>query len=152
MKQKPYIIASGAMQVGQCVLKIIYDGKKYVIVKCKDGYQSLKRIENALNGFIRGGSNNPEGVYFHFYNYIKKNPHKDFKVDVLLESDSAYELLKLEQTELESGRNDRKFMNNQVNAYIPQWNEDTKMYGNWIPPHAVLNYNNWLKKRKSKKK
>lgn len=147
MKQKPYVIASGAMQAGQCVLKITYDGKKYIIAKGKEGYGTLKRIENSLNAFIRGGNNDPSGVYFHFFNYIKKNPHKNFVVEVLLESDSAYELLKREQTELDSGKNDRRFMNNQVNAYVPEWKDDTKMYGNWIPPHAVMNFRNWLKKR-----
>lgn len=148
MKHNPYTFASGAMQTGQCVLRITYDGKKYVIAKGKEGFATLKRIENGLNAFIRGGINNPDGVYFHFYNYIKKNPRKEFKVDVLLESDSAYELLKLEQQELDKGKKDRRFMNNQVSAYIPQWNEDTKMYGNWIPPHAVMNFRNWLNKKK----
>lgn len=147
MKEKPYTIASGAMQTGQCVLKITYDGKKYIIAKGKEGYATAKRIENSLNAFIRGGHNDPTGVYFHFFNYIKKNPHKDFKVEVLLESDSAYELLKLEQIELDKGKKDRKFMNNQVNAYIPEWKEDKQMYGNWIPGHAVMNYRNWFKKR-----
>jgi len=144
MKPKPYTIASGAMQAGSCIIKVTYNSKKYIIVKCKDAYGSLKRIESALNGFIRGGVNNPEGLYFHFYNYIKKNPHKEFKVDVLLETDNAYELLKREQIELNTGLNDRSFLNNQVFAYIPAYNDDNKAYG-WIPAHAVLNYNNWLK-------
>ncbi len=151
MKDKPYIIASGAMQAGSCVIKVTYDNKKYIIIKCKEGYASLKRIENALNAYIRGGVNNPDGLYFHFYNYIKKNPHKEFQVEVLLESASAYELLKREQTELNNGISDRRFMNNQVTAYIPAYNEDNRAYG-WIPSHAVLNFNNWYKKNKPKSK
>lgn len=143
MKQKPYVFASGAMQAGSCIVKIVYDGKKYIIVKCKMGYNSLKNIENSLNAFIRGGKNNPSGLYFHFFNYIKKHPHKNFTVKVLLESNNAYELLKLEQQELYKGINDRSFMNNQLDAYIPQYDEDNRAYG-WIPGHAVLNFNNWL--------
>lgn len=147
MKKKPYVIASGNDKHGSCVAKITYDGKKYVIVKCKEAYGSLKRIENGLNAFIRGGSNSPTGLYFYLYNYVKKHPHKDFKVEILLESDNAYELLKLEQTELDAGKKKRAFLNNQVSAYIPPYDEDNQAYG-WIPPHAVLNFNNWLKKRK----
>ena len=146
MKKRPYTIA-GPFQVGSCVVKITYDGKKYVIAKCKAAYDSIKRIENGLNAFIRGGNNNPDGLYFHLYNYVKKHPHKDFKVEILLESDNAYELLKREQIELNAGVNDRRFLNNQTYAYLPPYNEDNKAYG-WIPPHAVLNYNNWLKKNK----
>lgn len=147
MKKKPYVIASGHDKHGSCVAKITYDDKKYVIVKCKQAYGSLKRIENGLNAFIRGGTNNPNGLYFHLYNYVKKHPHKDFKVQILLESDNSYELLKLEQTELDEGRKNRAFLNNQVSAYIPPYDEVNRAYG-WIPPHAVLNFNNWLKRRK----
>jgi len=43
-------------------------------------------------------------------------------------------------------------LNNQVEAYIPAYNEEKKMYG-WIPPVAVLQFNNWLKsQRKATKK
>ena len=147
MKPKPYVRASGAMQIGSSVMKVTYDDKKYIIVKCKMAYNSLKSIENSLNAFIRGGINNPEGLYFHFFNYIKKHPHKNFKVEKLIESDNAYDLLKREQQELYNGLNDRSFMNNQVTAYIPSYNEDNKAYG-WIPAHSVLNFNNWLKKNK----
>lgn len=156
MQAKPYVFASGNMKVGSCVAKIVYDNKKYVIVKCKLAYNSLKNIENSLNAFIRGGKNNPDGLYFHFFNYIKKHPHKDFTVKVLLESDNAYELLKLEQQELYNGLSDRSFMNNQLEAYIPAYNEDNRAYG-WIPGHAVLNFRNWQAKnrppaKKAKKK
>lgn len=147
MKQRPYTIASGRMIVGSCVLKITYDGKKYVIAKCKAGYDGLKRIENGLNAFIRGGTNNPEGIYFHLYNYVKKHPNKNFHVEVLLESDSAYQLLVREQQELYIGMNDRSFLNNQTKAYIPAYNDVNMAYG-WIPGHAYMNFQNWLKKNK----
>lgn len=147
MKPKPYVFASGRMDVGSAVMKIVYDNKKYVIAKCKTAYNSLKSIENGLNAFIRGGVNNPDGIYFHFFNYIKKHPHKDFRVEVIKESDNPYELLVIEQQELYRGMFDRSFMNNQTEAYIPAYNEDNQAYG-WIPAHAVLNFNNWLKKNK----
>lgn len=146
MKPKPYVIA-GPFSVGKCVAKITYGDKKYVIVKCKEAYSSLKRIENGLNAFIRGGANNPEGIYHFFYNHIAKNPDQQFKVEILLENDSAYLLLQREQEELDNGRKNRNFMNNQTAAYIPMYNDENKAYG-WIPPIDVLNFKNWLSKRK----
>lgn len=41
MKARPYTIASGAMQTGSCVVKVTYDGKKYIIAKGKEGYGTL---------------------------------------------------------------------------------------------------------------
>ena len=147
MLKKSYVIASGNDKHGSCVVKITYDNKKYVIAKCKSAYDSLKRIENGLNAFIRGGTNNPDGLYFHFYNYIKRRPNKNLSVQVLLESESAYELLKLEHTLIQEGMKNKDFLNNQTEAYIPMYNDNTKAYG-WIPTHAVLNFNNWRKKNK----
>lgn len=147
MNKKPYRFASGNMSTGSCVLKITYDDKKYVIAKCKQGYDGLKRIENGLNAFISTGNNNPAGIYFHLYNYVKKHPHKSFKVEVLLETDNVYQLLVREQEELYNGMSDRRFMNNQTEAYIPAYDETKTAYG-WIPTHAVLNFKNWMKKNK----
>lgn len=151
MKHKPYVIASGALKTGSCIAKVTYDNKKFIIVKCKDAYGSLKRIENGLNAFIRGGINNADGLYFHLYNYVKKHPRKDFKVTILLESDNTYELLKREQVELDNGIGNKDFMNNQLSAYIPAYNDDNRSYG-WIPPHAVLNFYNWFKKTNKARK
>lgn len=150
MKTKPYIIR-GPYSVGSCVVKVTYDGKKYVIVKCMNAYQGLKRIEDGLNAFIRGGVNNPTGLYFHLFTYVKKHPHKKFDIEVLLESNSAYLLLKKEQEELDLGLTSKACLNNQTAAYLPAYNDEKKMYGGWIPPHAVLNYNNWMERRKKKK-
>lgn len=151
MKEKPYQFAMPAMATGRCVVKLTYDNKKYIIAKCKNAYDSLKRIENGLNGFIRGGVNNPEGLYFHFYNYIKKHPHKEFTLEYLSKSENPYELLICEQQALYDGLRDRRFLNNQTRAYIPLYDEINQAYG-WIPAHAVLNFNNWLKKNKAPRK
>ena len=52
-------------------------------------------------------------------------------------------LLKNEQLYLDEGRYDPRCLNNQIEAYIPKYNENTGMYG-WIPKNAVMNFNRWL--------
>lgn len=62
---------------------------------------------------------------------------------------NALELLKAEQKALDAGRKDPACLNNNVLAYIPDYNESTGMYG-WIRKGAVLNFKNWLKNRAKK--
>lgn len=144
MLAKPYIIR-GNNWCDQSVVKIKY-GNKYVIAKCKSQPATLKSIENGLNAFIRGGKNNPAGAYFHLFNYVKDHPGNKFKVDTLLNSPNGYLLLKKEQEELDAGRKNPNFLNNQVEAYVPAYNDETELYG-WMTKNEVLNFRKWLKKR-----
>lgn len=138
----------GSLTHEMAVAKIQY-GDKYVIVKCKNSIKTLKSIENGLNAFLRGGKNNPEGFHFHFYNYIKAHPGGKIRVDYLskINENDAYTLLVLEQEALDAGQGDPRMLNNQTMAHIPPYDEATCLYG-WIPPAAVLNYQNWVKRRK----
>lgn len=150
MKPKPYRIIGNQYDPNPCVVKISY-GDKYVVVKCKTGSGTLKMIENGLNAFLRGGKNNPDGFHFHFYNHIKDNPGCQPKVSYVSQgSESHYQLLVLEQQELDRGLKDSNMLNNQREAYVPPYDDATGLYG-WIPPGAVLNYQNWMKRRKRKK-
>jgi hypothetical protein len=148
MKEKPYYIGSKTF-VGYsgehtpAVLKISY-GKVYVIVKCKSQPGAIRNIENSLNAFIRGGKNNPDGLYFHLYNYVKAHPDNKFKTEILLESNSGYQLLKKEKQELDKGKVNPQFLNNQTEPYIPPFNDETDMFG-WLKKNEVLNYYRWLK-------
>lgn len=151
MKPKPFRIV-GSLKHENSVARVKY-GDKYVIVKCKDSIRTLKSIENGLNAFLRGGQNNLDGFHFHFYNHIQAHPGAKIKVEYLSsegETD-AYKLLVLEQEALDAGRNDPNMLNNQTLAHIPPYDESTGLYG-WLPPGAVLNYRNWLKRRKRPRK
>jgi hypothetical protein len=143
MKPKPYIIRGNNHSEESGIIKISY-GKKYVIAKCKTQARYLKTMENDLNAFIRGGKNSETGTYHFLYNYVKAHPGQPFIVETLLETNSGYELLKREQQELDAGRNNPHFLNNQVAALIPQYDEATGMYG-WISVNAVRNFQRWLK-------
>lgn len=142
MLTKPFIIR-GNNWAEQSVVKVSY-GSKFVIVKCKSQPGYLKTMENDLNAFMRGGVNREHGLYFHLYNFVKKNPNLVFKVETILESADGYLLLKAEQEQLDLHRNNKHFLNNQVNAYIPRYNEETQMYG-WLTKNSVLNFQKWMK-------
>lgn len=144
MKPKPFMLRSRCLE--SSVIKITY-GKKFVIAKCKNQSGYLLTMEKDLNAFLRGGINNPEGLYFHFYNYIKKHPDLSLDYEQVIQSGNGYLLLKTEQELLDKGLLDKNFMNNQVSARIPEYNEETQMYG-WITRSSVLHFQKWLKTRK----
>jgi hypothetical protein len=146
MKEKPYRIVGDLWCETPALVKIKY-GNKYVIAKCKKQSSSLKSIENSLNAFIRGGKNNPTGIYYHLFNYVKEHPDNHFKVTPILETENVYELLKAEQQELDRGKNNPNFLNNQTEAYIPEYDYDEKAFG-WIKQNFVLNFRKWQKANK----
>ncbi|MEO7049658.1 MAG: hypothetical protein ABI091_30420 [Ferruginibacter sp.] len=146
MKAKPYRIIGDLQSDKPSLVKVSYE-KVYVIVKCKKQSSSLKSIENGLNAFIRGGNNNLQGLYFYLYDHVKRLPGGTFKVKCLMETDNVYELLKAEQEELDKGKLLTNFLNNQTEAYIPEYDFDEKSFG-WISQNYVLNFRKWLKNRK----
>lgn len=137
--------------VKSCVYKLSLNDR-YVIVKAKDHESSVSAIQKALNQFIRHSESqrNPGNLYFHFFSYVEKQKEGKFEVEILVESDNAYELLKMEQTELNKVSKDKKCLNNTTDAYIPQFNEITSMYG-WITKQSVLNFKKWLKNKSNSK-
>ena len=153
MKERPYRIVGSRDYRAGCVVKITYNGK-YVVAKCKDSFQGLLAIERGLNAFLRGGKNNPDGYFCHFYAFVKANPDAKEGIRATYlseENDTPYQLLVLEQQALDAGRDDPNMLNNQTMAHIPPYDEATGLYG-WLPPAAVLNYRNWLKRRKRARK
>lgn len=150
MKEKLYrLVGSEKYRYDGCVLKVKY-GDKYIIAKCKDSFLGLKGIENALHSFLRGGKNNPDGYYCHFFDYVKANldPSKKMEVSYLSQpKDSPYKLLVIEQQELDKGLMDPNMLNNQRDAHISLYDEGTGLYG-WISPADVLNFQNWKKRQK----
>lgn len=133
--------------VNSCVYKLSYNDR-YVIVKTNNHENSVKAIQKALNQFMRHSElqRNPDNLYYHFFSYIEKNENGTFAVEILLEDSNAYELLKFEQQTLLVATKDKKCLNNNIEAYIPLYNEETGNYG-WIPKQAVLNFKKWLKSK-----
>lgn len=154
MKPKPYKI-NGNWDAEESVLKIHY-GRAYVIMKCKNQVHGLQTLENTIAAFIRGNEPNKASIYYHLLMYVKRNPGNTFKVEPLMENipargdrkavvHSGYELLTAEQTALDISKKDPHCLNNNTLAYIPQYNEESMMYG-WITRSDVLNFKKWYQK------
>jgi hypothetical protein len=147
MKEKLYNIIGRKHNVDSCVVKVTY-GDKYIIALCKNSFQGLKVIENGLHAFLRGGKNNPDGFYCHFFDYIKTHPGGQINVTYLsVEGDSPYTLLVTAQQALNAGLSDPNMLNNQREVYIGPYDEATGLYG-WLTAAAVLNFRNWQKRQK----
>ena len=160
MLAKPYIIR-GNNYADSCIVKVSYgmydnkaqraEPKPFVIVKCKRQSGALKNIEDSLNAFIRGGKNNPGGLYFHLFNHVKNNPDQTFVVETILESDNGYQLLKTEQMLLDECATNPLCLNNQLEAYIPAYDEDNECYG-WLTRQNVMLFHKYMKARSKKAK
>ena len=126
------------------VIRVTYGGK-YVIVKGKTIAGALYFIQLGYTWFRsdKPGTNN---WYEHFYNHIKRNPGKRFSVRVILKTSDIAELLKKEQDELDKCRWDSDCLNNNVEAYIPKYNEETQMFG-WIEKGVILGFRKHLKSK-----
>lgn len=131
--------------VKSCVYKL-FCHDRYVIIKAKDHEQSVQGIQKALNQFLRNSElqRSPTNLYYHFFTYVAKQKESKFIVEILKESENAYDLLVSEQISLNVSRKDKKCLNNNVDAYIPAFNDTTNTYG-WIPKNAYLNFKKWLK-------
>lgn len=153
-----FIINNIDQEVESCLYRLYY-GDRYIIAKGKTLAGSVFLIEKGYAYFIAGGGGtgrrNLGGVghkegdgkntyYRKFYSYIKKNPALDFRVEVILESNNGYQLLKAEQEELTKAIRDKKLLNNNITAYIPKYRVDTQSYG-WISRAYVMNFKRFLK-------
>lgn len=146
---RPAVIYSlPRLHIGSCVYKLSFNDR-YVIVKAKECDKSIEAIQKALNQFMRHSElqRKPQNLYYHFFSYVESKKEGTFIIETIKESDNPYELLKAEQENLWLAAKDVKCLNNNIEAYIPEYNEETGMYG-WIPKSSVLNFRKWLKTHK----
>ena len=144
-------------EVESCVYKL-WHGEKYLIIKGKNLASSIYLFEKGYASFIAGGGgrgNDSAGAgqnewdgtnsyYYKFYSHIYNNPDLISRIEVLIESNNAYELLKIEQMQLNNAIRDKNCLNNNINAYIPKYRAKSKSYG-WINKGSVLAFKKYLK-------
>lgn len=128
------------------VYKLSYAGK-FIIIKGKTLAGSLIIITDTLNSFSEGNDDRFKGhLYTHLFNHVLDRPGGRFRIKVIVTAEQDEDfctLLKQEQMALDEYRYSSDCLNNQTEAYIPQYSEKTGMYG-WIPKPAVMNFNRWL--------
>ena len=128
------------------VFKLFY-GDIYVVHKGKTLAGSLFMLQKNLGYYIAYDHNKDnkfeKDYYFKFYDFIRRNPDRNFRVEVILKSCDAFEVLKTEQIELNKALGDKKCYNNNIQAYIPTFREKTNMHG-WITPEEVSKFYSFL--------
>lgn len=137
--------------IGNCVYKLFYN-KRYVFVKAKNCYGSLKMIEKSLNQFMKGSDaqRKPDNLYLHLFNYVKAHKGGTWDIEIMSKpEDTEYQLLMLEEELITASKKDKNCLNNIKGAYINQWNPETQEY-NWLPKPAVANFIRNKKKAISK--
>jgi hypothetical protein len=138
----------------ECVLYRLSYAGKYIYIKGKSLAGSLIILTDTLKSFNPDADRFKDHLYTHFYNHLLDNPGSRLRVKEIAVAGedfdgSIYELLKQEQMYLDSARYDPNCLNNQIEAYIPKYNESTGMYG-WVPKNAVVNFRKWLSSRERK--
>ncbi len=131
--------------VEHVLYKLSYAGK-YIYIKGKSLAGSLIILVDTLNSFNPKSERFKGHLYTHLYAHLLDSVPGKVRINIITtaaDEDSFYLLLKNEQLCLDEGRYDPKCLNNQIEAYIPKYNENTGMYG-WIPKNAVMNFNRWL--------
>jgi hypothetical protein len=124
------------------VYKLFYHGG-YLVMKSKTISGALMRLSQNYNYFdTRRKKTDP---YSEFYNHIHEHPGGRFRVKILAEGSTCtnYELLKIEQMELDKGRYDGRCLNGSMDAYIPKFDPSTGMHG-WLSKTAVDDFKVWL--------
>lgn len=137
--------------VAHVLFKLSYGGK-YLIIKGRSLAGALVMFVNDYNSFNPENARFKSHFYVHMYNHLQSGSGGRFRVKILANAEDDggfYNLLKTEQMELDAARYDICCLNNQMDAYIPQYKESTGMYG-WIPRQPVLNFQRWLKSQERK--
>lgn len=150
------ILTDEQLETGSCIYQLYY-GDRFAIIKAKTLAGSIYLFVKGYAAFIGagGGTGNAKGgkgqnewdgtnsYYFKFYKYIHDNPGKKFRVEVIMESNSGYYLLKQEQRFLNITIQNNKCLNSNVTSYIPKFNKKTGMYG-WITKRNVADFRRFL--------
>lgn len=132
--------------LGHSVFKL-YCGDRYIIHKGKSLAGSIFLLQKGCGYFLaydhHKESQFDKDYYNSFYDYVRKNTNKPFKVDILLTSDDPYEILVKEQVELNNAIRDKKCLNQNLKGYIPTFNPKTNMHG-WITVEQVNRFYDFL--------
>lgn len=131
--------------VHEVVYKLSYAGK-FIIIKGRTLAGSLIIISNTFNQYQPDAKRFKNHLYRHLYDHFKANENGRFRIKTLAKKGrktSQYDILKREQMELDKNRYNPLCLNNQIEAYIPLYNEKTDSYG-WLNRLEVMNFKRWL--------
>ena len=109
----------------------VYFGKKYLIWKGKSLLQSCETLAESIERYIRLQRNIDTDYLYHVCNHIKRTRCIAATVTVIenefvrtikgSESINGYAMLVAEQKLLNKAKNDPDCLNNNAEAYVPNW-------------------------------
>lgn len=142
----------GDNDIKDVVYRLSYAGK-HIYIKGRSLVGSLVMFMNGFNVFNEESNASKNNFYYHMYKHIlSTDTASRFRVKVIAAIDNNcdhYMLLKEEQSILDQDRYNPNCLNNQMEAYIPKYNESTNMHG-WFPRSAVMNFQKWLQSQERK--
>jgi hypothetical protein len=134
------------------VYKLSYAGR-YIIIKGKTLAGSLIIIENAFVQFTPDKRRFSTHLYRHLFDhFFLTEDIGRFRIKTLAKLNAKtnqYQLLKREQMELDKARYDTRCLNNEIEAYIPNYNKNTFSFG-WIDTSSVANFKKYLESNERK--
>lgn len=107
-----------------CVYRInLGKAGKFYIGKAMSLPQTMTQIAVQVERAIRTHNNDETGWFYHMIAYIIKNRVMTATVERLHEEmkEATWELLKLEQEQLDKHKNNPNCLNNNFEVYIPKW-------------------------------
>jgi hypothetical protein len=130
--------------IGECVFRL-YCNEKYVIIKGKSLVGSLSMVNSAMENFSKKDRSEwlVDHLYYHFIGYIfDQTEEVEYSASLLAMTRNPYDLLKVEQMQLWENATDPNCLNNSFDAYIPEYKEETGMYG-WINRGQYAAFMKW---------
>jgi len=131
--------------ISELVYRLSYSGK-FIIVKGRTLAGSLIIINNTYLQYNKDSKRFKGHLYRHLYDHYNENPGGRFRIRILDKKSrktDQYKVLKREQMELDRLRYDPNCLNNELEAYIPLYNELTDTYG-WLNKSVVMNFKRYL--------
>lgn len=135
--------------IEKCVFKLFY-GDAYIIMMGKTLQRQVEIIIQDVEKYKRGKWSRGD-MYLSFYQHIVKNPNLYFEVELLLEDESPYQLLKRCQYELDEGAGDHDCFNLNTEPYLSRFiqtppiylTQKRRAYKYWINRGYYLNFRKW---------
>lgn len=153
-------IPDGIKDAKACVFKLYY-GEKYIISMGRSLAWPIKTIQADIDRYSDNleSAKSHERLYWKFCRLVKLGKEREFKIEVLLESESPYQLLKRCQLELDNSIEDINCLNTFFEPYISKRIQtstkflkerkykDGTLNISWINRGHYLNFRKWKSNR-----
>lgn len=143
-----------------CVFKLSY-GSKYIISMGRSLAWPIKSIQDDIDRYVdnMNSAKSKERLYWKFCRIVKLGKTREFKIEVILESENPYQLLKCCQISLDNVKGDTNCLNTFFTPYIskriqtaPKFLKERKykdgtQNNSWINRGHYLNFKRWQRRR-----